>query len=685
MKILFFYIILFFTLIIEEPLYAQQSTPFAPKKDPKLTPTRYEINAKRGGISNTSKEALTASREFIRLDPTYYVGHMLEGAYNHTIAADVIGFENAIDPLQKAMKLIEKDYTAKLKTRTNSPYDFLQVYQLHKDYNFIAKALYESYAYSDNYNEAWKTIRRFLKMDLQDENEMDSYNTLSWMVHRNRFYTNEKYFFLKNTVAENEKYAQALLDSAMKKIDRDEVLCKDFFSDFKKRQQTGVYHYKSILYSYAMNMPSAEYYFEAMKKNGYFPENNYANFCAMQAKWKDAEYYYKEASKIDNGDKRLKEYIYFQNMIDCYKGNPKVGLALVQSEVKQAGATPGFGWNQLAISRALLNDGQFGQAGAYARKAEEFKEVHIGTTLGQTHYDFTTNVLKLMALEQERKSISLENKKWYFSISAIWQKIVLGTQKFLQQYILINQLSTNPERENVVYQIFSGESTISFDEVWILLKDYSTDFFIKKFTAKLQEEKRPKVVKYMQLLLVKLNLKNNNYLQAQKWIDSISLTSNYDATYEKLFYYRLLEAKMQLAKQAEKPEEVKKLLAEMYCVYPQWSAYCGMPMTMNISISGIENQITKKVVANLENTNIDWRKNETGCQNVFIEFEEKSGLHLVNISVVNTNLVMSTVKQTISYTTPEECAKKLLYACFGIGDIANDIPAKKDEPAKKSV
>src|SRR6476620_3081343 len=56
---------------------------------------RYEVDAKRSGTNMNSDDALPRSREFLRIDSTYYVGWMYEGAYKYNHAADFVGFKNA--------------------------------------------------------------------------------------------------------------------------------------------------------------------------------------------------------------------------------------------------------------------------------------------------------------------------------------------------------------------------------------------------------------------------------------------------------------------------------------------------------------------------------------------------------------------------------------------------------------
>ncbi len=78
---------------------------------------RYEVDAKRTGVSPVDKDALPRSREFIRLDSTYYVGYMYEGMYKEDKSSDALGFKNAIAPLRKSFNLFERAY---VKTKLNA-------------------------------------------------------------------------------------------------------------------------------------------------------------------------------------------------------------------------------------------------------------------------------------------------------------------------------------------------------------------------------------------------------------------------------------------------------------------------------------------------------------------------------------------------------------------------------------
>src|SRR6202012_4768999 len=68
---------------------------------------RMEIDAKRMGVNMNGDDALPRSREFKRIDSSYYVGWMFEGSYKYNHAADYLGFKNASVPLERSLNLIE--------------------------------------------------------------------------------------------------------------------------------------------------------------------------------------------------------------------------------------------------------------------------------------------------------------------------------------------------------------------------------------------------------------------------------------------------------------------------------------------------------------------------------------------------------------------------------------------------
>ena len=122
---------------------------------------RYEIDAKRAVTTITSDDALPRSREFIRLDSTYYVGYMYEGIYKYNHAADAIGFQQAIPALEKAVQLFEKENAPILKSIYSSITYYNQNLKLYDDYLQSMRALKECY---DNLEMADKVMAVLAKI-----------------------------------------------------------------------------------------------------------------------------------------------------------------------------------------------------------------------------------------------------------------------------------------------------------------------------------------------------------------------------------------------------------------------------------------------------------------------------------------------------------------------------------------
>ena len=114
-------------------------------KHPRRAEQRYEIDAKRIGSDPNSEDALPRSREFLRIDSTYYVGWMYEGLYKVNHAADFLGYRNAIEPLKRALNLIERDYPRLLQTRTADLFKYYPAFRFHYDYTQVAYQLMECY------------------------------------------------------------------------------------------------------------------------------------------------------------------------------------------------------------------------------------------------------------------------------------------------------------------------------------------------------------------------------------------------------------------------------------------------------------------------------------------------------------------------------------------------------------
>ena len=634
----------------------------------KMAERYYNIDAKRMITNIGSEDALPSSREYKRIDSTYYVGWMYEGVYKYNHAADYIGYKNAAVPLERALTLMEHDYAKALATHTSDIREFYPIRQFPVDYTMIAYYLEQCYSNTDQPDKVFTLLRRTLKWKFQMHWYMDSYNFLAWTVHRNRFYTSTKYPFLRNSIDANEKLAQSYLDTCMMLINKNAAInapLAQYFPGYEEQEKTSVYHYKNILYSYNFNIDSASRYFELMRKNNRLPHNNFANFRGICGDFRTAEKEYKIASFSDNADKRLQEWAYFSSTLDIYKAQPKTGIALTRDMIRAAGSTPGYGWYNIALARCMLYDGQVSEAQRYADKAAEFKELHIGTTLGQSHYDFSIQLLKLIAKEQSWQMDKFEHSNWWYNPKVLLSMSSKLSEKYLQQFLIINQFAQNPERERVIYKLFSTESTVSWDEIWYLIHDFSSQYFIDRFQKEADTDNRPYIRKYFQLFATRLKMQQGHYKDAKPVLDKLLRDPNTDAEYEKLFTARVYQAEAECAKELKNTPDQNDWLYRLYVLYPQLVPYCGMAMNMNLHMSG---DIDKDVEKRLRACNINWVTNSSiPAPEAYIIFSHKGSRKDVTCYVMDKAGNYIVPKQTFAWQKADETATTLAYRLFNIG------------------
>ena len=641
-----------------------------PPHPPEKTEQRFIIDAKRRSEDIYSEDALPRSREFKRIDSTYYVGWMFEGVYKYNHSADYLGYHNAIVPLERAFNLLEKDYAKPLGTRADNMITYYSTHFIKVDYTMIANFLMNCYSNTDQPDKVFALLRRTLKWKLQHHYYMDSYNLMAWTVHRNRFYTTNKYSFLKNSIKENEQLANLYLDSSLIQIEHNRGLNRAVLPELEESEKLSVYHYKNILYSYSLRIDSAMYYFNQMRNANRLPHNNYANFRVVCGDFRTAENEYKIASNTDQADKRLQEWAYYSSILDIYKARPKAGAELARNMIRNNGSTPGFGWYNIALARALTYDGQIEEAQKHTEKAAEFKELHIGTTLGQSHYDFSVQLLKLINTERQIELLKFQNKNYYLNPQVLLEIGKLTSQKYLQQFLIINQFAQNPERDMVIYKLFSTESTVSWDEIWYLIHDFSTKFFVDKFTKETQTNKRKYINKYFNLFIARLKIQQGKYEEAYRLLEIARNDQNTDPDYERLFYARVFEAEAECARGLKKDAEYNTWMYRLYLQFPQLVPFTGLKMNMRMHISGDADHSVEKSLADCH---INWMSDvNIPAMQAYVAVENKAGKKEISYYVLDLAGNYLVKKQACTIKKDEDAGHILAPRLFDIGGMTPD-------------
>ena len=563
-------------------LFILSNAAFAYDKD-----ERAAIEIDRRGIAFDSQEAFEKSREFIRRDSTYYIGWMYWGAYLFNRANDEKGFEQAIVPLQKAFDLIERDYDKELRTRTNNFTEYISVSYIQDDYSRIANWLSGAYQNIERAQETYEVLTSFKDHDLQFEFSMDSWNTLSWLYHRNRMYTSEKFPFLKNSVKENDSMAYACLDSAIAKIQRDmEVNNGLYDATVLNARFYFTYHYKVILFTYDFELDSADYYYNVLLESGYYSSNNYANYMYMKGEFSIAEQFYLEAEDRDNTtDKHTREYYYMRGLLEVNRATPERSDSLLRGIIEKDGPSPGFGWHNIALARSMLYEGLTTHAQRKVNLAARFQELHIGTTWGQEQYNLSVAMLNYMNQLHFESEYYFENDHWYFWLNPLnWYSALEFKVKVHHfRLILIELVAANPERAEVIYPLFSSENLLSWDESWQMLDGFSNNYFIHLYEDMLENDERIGVKNYIRFTLARLYMSDGDDSKALEYLDDIYYQiSNERMDFDNLLYARVCEAYAQIYGGSEGQE----WLREAYNTFPQMIPYSGETLEFRVRIDG---------------------------------------------------------------------------------------------------
>jgi hypothetical protein len=603
---------------------------------------RYEIDAKRIGVNFYDKDALPRSREFIRLDSTYYVGWYYEGMYKFERAADYLGYKNCIGPLKKSLLLFEKNYDTNLKNiLTPGTYSPAQV-----DIIRLCNALYDSYSNVEQPDSAMWLLQRIQSWKTGND-FMEYHIKAAWTIHRNRFYIH-KYSFLKNSVEENEQLALSHLYTALADGDGNAIF------------------YLAIIHNYLLNIDSAGLYYDILKQTGGFSYNNYAHYQNTLGNFAEAA--------VDFGneryafDKRLIESYYFLPTLFINSGKSKEAIDETNRIINIMGSTPGFGWYNIALARSYLYNGQLDSCEKAITKAAQFKELHIGTTLGQSQYNFAVNVIKLMLAKNKIERIKFLNRGWWYSISDLSAISALTGEQFLLKFALVKELAGNPERQQVIYNLFTSENVIGFDEVLTLMKNISPQYFATVYKQKAGNERRQNIVRYMQLFYGEFSYEEGNHAGSKQIFENILNTALLDTVHEKLFIARLYESLARGYSYDDEKDRSESMAYNFFKEYPQLIPFSGFPITIHLTTSPLNTTMEKSIIKELKGCNIKW-SDEPGntIPRAFINFSSLKNKYEADYWVTDATGKLIVPQQKMYFKKPRGVGKELALRLFGIG------------------
>jgi hypothetical protein len=623
---------------------------------------RYEINAKRIGVNVTDKDALPRGREFVRLDSTYYVGYMYQGLFLNDRSADKTGYLRAIPYIRQAFILLENDFTPALLSLYNSTDLYVQNNRIYIDYLNIARALRECYEYIDMPDSAMWVLTQVQKKQFRRD-EYGVYGTKAWLIHRNRFYTDGRYDFLQSTVKDNANLALQSCYEGFANIRKNEAQNSQWFGPFSSEiDKHYIYHYLAMIHSYMQQYDSSEYYYNQMAALGSISWNNYGSLKHEIGEFESANQLYSLDKMNSSGDKRLREPFYYLPMLKLYAASPSESIEIANEAIGMSQSMPGFGWYNIALARGYLYGGQLDSADVTLTKANKFKEVHIGTTLTQPQYEFTINLLRLIWYNKKIAAIKFANKGWWFKPTKLYEIATLSAKRYADKYVLANQLSDNPERQRLIYDLFCGESTVNFDEIYTILGAFSPRYFSRLFEDKTDVDPRFNIKKYFQLGRAKMQLASGKKNQAKASIDELIKTMTFDPINEKLFLARIYELKATVSEGNEKQEALNK----MYELFPQLIPFSEQKIKMALQVSGENKEMVEEVYKHLKKSSVEWvdvASNDIPSASIYIESKANKFTITIDTRDINNNKVIK--NETIIIRNTDNIGDELVMRIFG--------------------
>ena len=613
-----------------------------------------------------SREAYELSQKFIQIDSTYYTGYYFEGLYRYFRASDLLGYKLAIEPLRKSLKLMEADFPLELRRITDIQ-GYIPVYELQRKYAILCDLLVRCYSHTEELNKSITVVNKLIEKRFIYNWGVNPYAHLSWIHHKNRVYTPEKYSFLKPSIEENVRLASKYADSILLNNRKNYKFISTYIPEGFDPIEGSYFHYKDIVYSYLLNVDSAEFCAQNLKRLGQLSYNNYGNLQFIQAKFEDAEKHYNRERGIDAYEyKETKEFDYMESVINIFKNETEKAKNIVQNSLDIMGPAPGYGWNNIAMARVHYYAGDLKESKAYRDKAANFKELHINSTWGKVQYDRNTLLFEYLYHQQKMKEIKFQDQNYWLDFDALVDLAGHYFKKENAHLLLTSELSANPERFLVLYNVFSSENTIFFDEIWELIKDFNPEYFIRLFEEKLSNEPREGVGKYLNYFIGKFLLEDDKPEEAIKRLEAILEDPELNKEYEKLLIARVNEALSLAYESLDKSEKSSKYLMEFYETFPQLVPFSEAKMKMKLDKGASEElDITQSILDQLEDFDIEWVEEDDWPQ-VTIGFEEEEEGLSVTYEVTNAMNKESYFSGAFKVNKYADPSTELVYRLFGI-------------------
>jgi len=149
---------------------------------------------------------------------------------------------------------------------------------------------------------------------------------------------------------------------------------------------------------------------------------------------------------------------------------------------------------------------------------------------------------------------------------------------------------------------------------------------------------------------------------AERLEKTLQFAEDIDVDYERLFLARVYEALAICADERGEDKVFQQYSAKMYSLYPQLVPYATFEPQMQLSISGSNSTIEKR----LRKYRIDWTGSNPYAPKANLVFTQQGEQKTVTFQVIDYLGNIIVPEQKIIITKTEEAVKELAYGLFGI-------------------
>jgi tetratricopeptide (TPR) repeat protein len=285
---------------------------------------------------------------------------------------------------------------------------------------------------------------------------------------------------------------------------------------------------------------------------------------------------------------------------------------------------------------------------------------------------------------QFKKEYAFEHNEWYFWLNPInwyrWVKHSLSVRH--HKMVLASMVAENPEREQVIYTIFSPENLMSFDEVWAVIDGFGNEYFIDVYEKLLRTDKRPRLQKYFRFFLGKLYLAEGDETKATEYFKQVLRSPD---LLEDPFQVMLMARTYEGLALASSGAEREKYIQQLYRLYPQLLPFTDLTMQFQLNAKA-NSEIENDILDELRNTDIDFTNDQT-VPLVNLSFTQQGEALDVNYQVQSSGEVLQQGVFRIESTERANAGKLLAYRLFKIqkNKIGEQPPAvQKLEPVMEN-